>query len=47
MPEARAKLAAVSMDVRACAREEMRALLAADMAKWGALVRDKGIEVAR
>ena len=47
MPEIRTKLEAVSTDVRAGTDDEMRALLAADMANWGALVRDKGIEVAR
>jgi tripartite-type tricarboxylate transporter receptor subunit TctC len=46
-PEVRAKLEAVSMEVRSGASEEMRALLAGDMAKWGRLVQEKNIRIAQ
>jgi tripartite-type tricarboxylate transporter receptor subunit TctC len=45
-PEVRAKLEALSMEIRSGASEEMRALLAADMAKWGRLVKEKNIQIA-
>jgi tripartite-type tricarboxylate transporter receptor subunit TctC len=47
MPEAKAKLEALSMEVRAGSREEMRALLTGDMAKWGRLVADRNIRIAQ
>ncbi|MCC6775024.1 MAG: tripartite tricarboxylate transporter substrate binding protein [Hyphomicrobiales bacterium] len=46
-PEARAKLAALNMEVRSGARAEMRALLAADMLKWGKLVSERNIKIAQ
>ncbi len=46
-PDVRAKLEAVRMEVRSGAREEMRALLAGDMLKWGKLVTDKSIKIAQ
>jgi hypothetical protein len=42
-----AKLEAVRMEVRSGAREEMRALLAGDMLKWGKLVTDRSIKIAQ
>src|SRR5262249_56591979 len=38
-PEVRAKLEALSMEIRSGAAEEMRAVLAGDIGKWGRLVR--------
>ncbi len=46
-PEVRAKLEALSMEVRSGAAEEMRALLAGDMVKWGRLVKEKSIQIAQ
>jgi tripartite-type tricarboxylate transporter receptor subunit TctC len=46
-PEVKGKLEALSMEVRRGSREELRALLAADMAKWGRLVQEKNIQVAQ
>jgi tripartite-type tricarboxylate transporter receptor subunit TctC len=46
-PEVRAKLEALSMEVRSGAAEEMRALLAGDMVKWGRLVKEKNIQIAQ
>jgi len=43
----RAKLEALSMEVRAGSREEMRTPLAGDMAKWGRLVADRNIRIAQ
>jgi tripartite-type tricarboxylate transporter receptor subunit TctC len=47
LPEVRAKLEALSMEIRSGAAEEMRAVLAGDMIKWGNLVRDKNIKIAQ
>ncbi len=46
-PEVRAKLEALRMEVRSGAAEEMRALLAGDMVKWGRLVKEKNIQIAQ
>jgi len=46
-PEVRAKLEALSMEVRSGAREDLRAVLAADMGKWGRLVQEKNIRIAQ
>jgi tripartite-type tricarboxylate transporter receptor subunit TctC len=46
-PEVRAKLEALSMEVRSGAREDLRAVLAADMGKWGRLVQKKNIRIAQ
>jgi tripartite-type tricarboxylate transporter receptor subunit TctC len=46
-PEVRAKLQALSMEVRSGAAEEMRALLAGDMVKWGRLVKEKNIQIGQ
>jgi tripartite-type tricarboxylate transporter receptor subunit TctC len=47
MPDVKAKLEALSMEIRSGAAEEMRAVLAGDMVKWGNLVKDKNIRVAQ
>ncbi len=46
-PDLRAKLEALSMEIRSGASDEMRALLAGDMVKWGNLVKDKNIKIAQ
>jgi len=46
-PDLRAKLEALSMEIRSGASEEMRAVLAGDMVKWGNLVKDKNIKIAQ
>jgi tripartite-type tricarboxylate transporter receptor subunit TctC len=46
-PEVRAKLEALSMEIRSGASEEMRTLLGGDMVKWGNLVKDKNIRIAQ
>jgi tripartite-type tricarboxylate transporter receptor subunit TctC len=46
-PDVRAKLEALSMEIRSGAREELRAVLAADMGKWGRLVKEKNIRIAQ
>jgi tripartite-type tricarboxylate transporter receptor subunit TctC len=46
-PEVRSKLEALSMDVRSGASDEMRALLAGDIGKWGRLVKEKNIQIAQ
>jgi hypothetical protein len=40
-PEVKAKLEALSMEIRSGASEEMRAVLAGDIGKWGRLVKDR------
>jgi tripartite-type tricarboxylate transporter receptor subunit TctC len=47
LPDVRAKLEALSMEIRSGAAEEMRAVLAGDMVKWGNLVKDKNIKIAQ
>ena len=47
MPEVKARLEALSMEIRSGAAEEMRAVLAGDMVKWGNLVKDKNIKIAQ
>ena len=46
-PEVKAKLEALSMEIRSGASEEMRALLAGDMGKWGSLVKERNIKIAQ
>jgi tripartite-type tricarboxylate transporter receptor subunit TctC len=46
-PDVRAKLEALSMEIRTGAREDLRAVLAADMGKWGRLVKEKNIQIAQ
>jgi tripartite-type tricarboxylate transporter receptor subunit TctC len=47
MPDVKARLEALSMEIRSGAAEEMRAVLAGDMVKWGNLVKDKNIKIAQ
>ena len=47
MPDVKARLEALSMEIRSGAAEEMRAVLAGDMLKWGNLVKDKNIKIAQ
>jgi tripartite-type tricarboxylate transporter receptor subunit TctC len=47
MADVKAKLEALSMEIRSGAAEEMRAVLAGDMVKWGNLVKDKNIRIAQ
>jgi tripartite-type tricarboxylate transporter receptor subunit TctC len=47
MADVRGKLETLRMTVRSGAAEEMRALLAGDMLKWGQLVKDKNIKIAQ
>ncbi len=47
MPEVKAKLEALSMEIRSGAAEEMRAVLAGDMVRWGRLVKEKNIQIAQ
>jgi tripartite-type tricarboxylate transporter receptor subunit TctC len=46
-PDVRDKLEALSMQVRGGSGEELRALLAADMAKWDRLVKERDIRIAQ
>jgi tripartite-type tricarboxylate transporter receptor subunit TctC len=46
-PEVRAKLEALSMEIRSGAAEEMRAVLAGDIGKWGRLVKERNIQIAQ
>jgi tripartite-type tricarboxylate transporter receptor subunit TctC len=46
-PDVKAKLEALSMEVRSGASAELRAVLAGDMDKWGRLVREKNIRIAQ
>ena len=43
--EVRDKLEALSMQVRSGSSEDMRAVLAADIAKWSRLVREQSIQI--
>jgi tripartite-type tricarboxylate transporter receptor subunit TctC len=45
--EVRDKLEALGMQIRSGSSEEMRAVLAADIAKWGRLVKEKNIQIAQ
>jgi tripartite-type tricarboxylate transporter receptor subunit TctC len=45
--DVKAKLEALSMEIRSGASEEMRAILAGDMGKWGRLIKDKNIQIAQ
>jgi tripartite-type tricarboxylate transporter receptor subunit TctC len=47
MPSVKAKLEALRMEIRSGASEEMRAILAGDMAKRGRLVKEKNIQIAQ
>ena len=44
--DVRGKLEALRMEIRSGDAEEMRALLADDIAKWGRLVKEKNIRIA-
>jgi tripartite-type tricarboxylate transporter receptor subunit TctC len=46
-PEVKAKLEALSMEIRSGASAEMRDLLAGDIGKWGRLVKDRNIQIAQ
>ena len=46
-PDVKAKLEALSMEIRSGAREDLRAVLAGDMGKWGRLVKEKNIRIAQ
>jgi tripartite-type tricarboxylate transporter receptor subunit TctC len=46
-PEVKAKLEALSMEIRSGAAAEMRAVLAGDIGKWGRLVKEKNIQIAQ
>ena len=46
-PEVKGKLEALSMEIRSGASEEMRAVLAGDIGKWGRLVKDRNIQIAQ
>jgi tripartite-type tricarboxylate transporter receptor subunit TctC len=46
-PDVRAKLAALSMEIRSGASADLRAVLAADMEKWSRLVKEKNIRLAQ
>jgi len=45
--DVRTKLEAIGMDMRSGTAQEMRQALAADIAKWGNLVKEKSIKVAQ
>ena len=47
MADVKAKLEALRMEIRSGASEEMRAVLAGDMVKWGRLVKEKNIQIAQ
>jgi tripartite-type tricarboxylate transporter receptor subunit TctC len=46
-PDVRAKLEQIGMEMRTGTAEEMRDVLAKDIAKWGTLVREKNIKIAQ
>ena len=46
-PGVKAKLEALSMEIRSGAAAEMRAVLAGDIGKWGRLVKEKSIQIAQ
>jgi hypothetical protein len=46
-PDVRAKLEQIGIQVRSGTAEEMRDVLAKDIAKWGSLVREKNIKIAQ
>lgn len=46
-PEVRAKLEALSMEIKSGTSADMRAVLAGDIGKWGRLVKDKNIQIAQ
>jgi putative tricarboxylic transport membrane protein len=46
-PEVRAKLETLSMEIRSGAADEMRAVLAGDIGKWGRLVKERNIQIAQ
>ena len=46
-PDVRAKLQALSMDIRSGASADLRAVLAGDMEKWGRLIKEKNIQIAQ
>ena len=46
-PDVKAKLEALSMEVRSGASAELRAVLADDVGKWGRLVKEKNIRIAQ
>ncbi len=46
-PDVRVKLEALSMEIRTGAAEEMRAVLAGDIGKWGRLVKERNIQIAQ
>lgn len=45
LPEVRAKLQALGMEIRSATAQELRQVLAADITKWGTLVRTRGIKI--
>ncbi len=45
LPEVRTKLQSLGMEIRSGTAQEMRQVLAADIAKWGTLVRTRGIRI--
>ena len=47
MADVKDRLEALSMQIRSGASEEMRAVLAGDIAKWGRLVKEKNIQIAQ
>jgi hypothetical protein len=47
MPEVRARLETLMVEVRSGDREEMRALPAADLVKWNRLVKEKNVKIAQ
>jgi hypothetical protein len=46
MPDVRARLEVTGANVRTGSAEEMRQLLAVDVAKWAKLVKEKNIRIA-
>ena len=46
-PDVKAKLEALSMEIRSGASADLRAVLAGDMDKWGRLVKEKNIRIAQ
>ena len=46
-PDVKARLEVLSMEIRSGASEEMRAILAGDIGKWGRLVKEKNIQIAQ
>jgi hypothetical protein len=45
--DVKAKLEALRMEIRSGAGDEMRAVLAGDMVKWGRRVKEKNIQIAQ